>query len=281
MIAILEMLKYHPRVLYIDIDIHHGDGVQEAFYLTDRVMTVSFHKYGNYFFPGTGDMYEIGAESGRYYSLNVPLKEGIDDQSYTQIFKPVIQSVMDFYRPTAIVLQCGADSLANDRLGCFSLTTRGHGECVKFVRQFNVPLLILGGGGYTLKNVARCWTYETSLLVDEPISNELPYTEYFEYFAPDFTLHPEMPSRQDNANPKHYLDLIVKHVCENLKLLQHAPSVEMQDVPPDSLSLENTEELNPDERNNQLEEDKRIDAQNEFYDGDNDVDSNDVEMAES
>ncbi|XP_008563553.1 PREDICTED: histone deacetylase 3-like, partial [Galeopterus variegatus] len=52
-IGILELLKYHPRVLYIDIDIHHGDGVQEAFYLTDRVMTVSFHKYGNYFFPGT------------------------------------------------------------------------------------------------------------------------------------------------------------------------------------------------------------------------------------
>nr|KAG5701171.1 hypothetical protein BaRGS_023280 [Batillaria attramentaria] len=55
-IAILELLKYHPRVLYIDIDIHHGDGVQEAFYLTDRVMTVSFHKHGNYFFPGTGSI---------------------------------------------------------------------------------------------------------------------------------------------------------------------------------------------------------------------------------
>ncbi|KTF73408.1 hypothetical protein cypCar_00049371, partial [Cyprinus carpio] len=79
-ISILELLKYHPRVLYIDIDIHHGDGVQEAFYLTDRVMTVSFHKYGNYFFPGTGDMYEVGAESGRYYCLNVPLRDGIDDQ---------------------------------------------------------------------------------------------------------------------------------------------------------------------------------------------------------
>ncbi|KAH9641149.1 hypothetical protein HF086_013006 [Spodoptera exigua] len=127
-IAILELLKYHPRVLYIDIDVHHGDGVQEAFYLTDRVMTVSFHKYGNYFFPGTGDMYEIGAESGRYYSVNVPLKEGIDDQSYVQVFKPVISNVMEFYRPTAIVLQCGADSLAGDRLGCFSLSTRGHGD---------------------------------------------------------------------------------------------------------------------------------------------------------
>lgn len=114
-IAILELLKYHPRVLYIDIDIHHGDGVQEvsfhflsvpthnwfwllklifqAFYHTDRVMTVSFHKYGNFFFPGTGDMYEIGSEGGRYYSVNVPLREGIDDTCYIQIFKPIIQVI--------------------------------------------------------------------------------------------------------------------------------------------------------------------------------------------
>ena len=92
-IGILELLKVHPRVLYIDIDIHHGDGVQDAFYLTDRVMTVSFHKYGNYFFPGTGDMYEVGAESGRYYSLNVPLKEGVDDENYEFIFKPVMKGM--------------------------------------------------------------------------------------------------------------------------------------------------------------------------------------------
>lgn len=61
-------------VLYLDIDIHHGDGVEEAFYLTDRVMTVSFHKYGDYFFPGTGALIDIGEQRGRYYTLNVPLK---------------------------------------------------------------------------------------------------------------------------------------------------------------------------------------------------------------
>lgn len=64
-----------------------------------------------------------------------------------QVFKPVISNVMEFYRPTAIVLQCGADSLAGDRLGCFSLSTRGHGECVKFVKNLNVPTLVVGGGG--------------------------------------------------------------------------------------------------------------------------------------
>ncbi|CAB0030882.1 unnamed protein product [Trichogramma brassicae] len=276
-IAILELLKYHARVLYIDIDVHHGDGVQEAFYLTDRVMTVSFHKYGNYFFPGTGDMYEIGAESGRYYSVNVPLKEGIDDASYIQIFKPTITSVMDYFRPTAIVLQCGADSLANDRLGCFSLSTKGHGECVRFVRDLNVPLLTVGGGGYTLRNVARCWTYETSLLVDEPISNDLPMTEYIEYFAPDFLLHPEVVTRQDNANSKQYLDTIAKHVSENLKMLQSSPSVQMHDVPCDLLPPEEDRqpEPDPDSRQNTQDLDKIIEPANEYYMGDNDQDKMD------
>lgn len=90
-------------------------------------MTVSFHKYGNSFFPGTGDMFEIGADYGRYYSVNVPLKEGVTDADYFYIFKLVIEDVMEFYRPTAIVLQCGADSLGGDRLGCFNLSIKGHG----------------------------------------------------------------------------------------------------------------------------------------------------------
>ena len=74
-----------------------------------------------------GDMFEMGADSGRYYSVNVPLKEGIDDTMYMHVFKPVIQSVIDFYQPTCIVLQCGADSLGGDRLGCFNLSVQGHG----------------------------------------------------------------------------------------------------------------------------------------------------------
>ncbi|XP_015782606.1 histone deacetylase 3 [Tetranychus urticae] len=234
-IAILELLKRHLRVLYIDIDIHHGDGVQEAFYLTDRVMTVSFHKYGNYFFPGTGDMFEIGAESGRNYSINIPLKEGIDDNNYATVFKPVIDKVIQCYQPTAIVLQCGADSLAADRLGCFNLSIKGHGECVKYVKTFNLPLLVLGGGGYTPRNVARAWTYETSILVDEAISNEIPFSEYFEYFAPDFSLLLDKPcgDTTHNANSKIYLETIVKYAHEILRNVEHSPSVQMQFTPDD------------------------------------------------
>ena len=71
-LAILELLKHHARVLYLDIDIHHGDGVEEAFYTTDRVMTVSFHKFGDFFFPGTGDVKDVGVKQGKYYRCPDP-----------------------------------------------------------------------------------------------------------------------------------------------------------------------------------------------------------------
>eukprot|EP01116_Phalansterium_solitarium_P024049 TRINITY_DN868_c0_g7_i1.p1 TRINITY_DN868_c0_g7~~TRINITY_DN868_c0_g7_i1.p1 ORF type:complete len:432 (+),score=153.89 TRINITY_DN868_c0_g7_i1:107-1402(+) len=244
--GVLEMLKYYSRVLYIDIDVHHGDAVQEAFYSTDRVMTVSFHKYGNQFFPGTGAIDETGVKRGKHYSVNVPLQDGIDDTSYHTVFKPVIEKVMEFYRPEAIVLQCGADSLGCDRLGCFNLSLRGHGECVKFVKAFNLPTMVLGGGGYTVKNVARCWTYETSLIVDTEISNELPFNDYFEYFAPDFQLHPDIQTPYPNMNTKAYLDNIKAKVLENLRNLAHAPSVQMHEVPPDLLATQDTDDEHED-----------------------------------
>lgn len=73
---------------------------------------------------------------------------------------------MEHYAPEAIVMQCGADSLSGDRLGCFNLSLKGHADCVQYVKSFNVPLLVLGGGGYTLRNVPRCWAYETGVLLD-------------------------------------------------------------------------------------------------------------------
>ncbi|KAI4233523.1 MAG: hypothetical protein LQ352_008243 [Teloschistes flavicans] len=178
-LGILELLRFKQRVLYIDIDVHHGDGVEEAFYTSDRVMTVSFHKYGEYF-PGTGELRDVGVGPGKHYSVNFPLRDGIDDRSYKGIFEPIIKSVMEFYRPEAVVLQCGGDSLSGDRLGCFNLSMRGHANCVSFVKGFNLPTLVLGGGGYTMRNVARTWAYETGLLLNHPMKNELPYNDYYE-----------------------------------------------------------------------------------------------------
>jgi Histone deacetylase domain len=101
----------------------HGDGVEEAFYSTNRVMTVSFHKFGEYF-PGTGDVKDVGYGSGKNYAINFPLHDGMDDEKYKSVFRPVIAKVMEHFQPGAVVLQCGADSLSGDRLGCFNLSLK-------------------------------------------------------------------------------------------------------------------------------------------------------------
>ena len=208
-LGILELLKHHARVLYIDIDIHHGDGVEEAFYVTDRVMTCSFHKYGD-FFPGTGDIKDIGTDSGKYYSVNVPLDEGMDDDSFQYIFRPVIASIMERFDPGAVVLQCGADSLTGDRLGVFNLTLKGHAQCVEYVKSFNKPILLLGGGGYTIKNVARLWAYETSVVLNKEISNDIPFNDFYQqYEANDYKLHLEANSRMENKNTLEGLDRVL------------------------------------------------------------------------
>ncbi|XP_012533151.2 histone deacetylase HDAC1 isoform X2 [Monomorium pharaonis] len=265
-LGILELLKYHQRVLYIDIDVHHGDGIEEAFYTTDRVMTVSFHKYGEYF-PGTGDLDDIGTGKGKYYAVNIPLRDGMNDESYESIFIPVISKVMETFQPSVIVLQCGADSLTGDRLGCFNLTVRGHGKCVEFIKKYNLPFLMLGGGGYTIRNVSRCWTYETSVAVGCEIANELPYNDYFEYFCPDFKLHIS-PSNILNQNTAEYLDKIKTKVFENLRMLPHAPGIQVQVIPEDIIieDLETEEKMIFDERLPQRDLDKRIQRENEYSD---------------
>ncbi|KAG5588421.1 hypothetical protein H5410_048855 [Solanum commersonii] len=254
-LAILELLKVHERVLYVDIDIHHGDGVEEAFYTTDRVMTVSFHKFGDYF-PGTGDVRDIGYGSGKYYSLNVPLDDGIDDESYQSLFKPIMGKVMEVFKPGAVVLQCGADSLSGDRLGCFNLSIKGHAECVKYMRSFNVPLLLLGGGGYTIRNVARCWCYETGVALGIELEDKMPQHEYYEYFGPDYTLH-VAPSNMENKNSRQILEDIRSKLLDNLSKLQHAPSVQFQERPPDTELPEADEDLE--------DADSRWDADSDTY----------------
>ena len=150
---------------------------------------------------------DIGAGKGKYYAVNFPLRDGIDDDSYDNIFVPIMSKVMESYQPSAIVLQCGADSLSGDRLGCFNLTLKGHAKCVEFMKKYNLPLMLLGGGGYTIRNVARCWTYETAVALGVEVPNELPYNDYFEYFGPDFKLHIS-PSNMCNQNTSEYVDKI-------------------------------------------------------------------------
>ncbi|KAL1746253.1 hypothetical protein HDZ31DRAFT_34574 [Schizophyllum fasciatum] len=235
-LCILDLLRTYPRVLYVDIDCHHGDGVEEAFYTTDRVMTCSFHKFGEYF-PGTGTQDDQGQGRGKGYAVNVPLKDGITDDSYQSIFEPVVTKVLDVFRPSVVVLQCGSDSLSGDKLGCFNLSMEGHARCVQFFRRQNIPLIMLGGGGYTVKNVARTWTYETAcaLGVEDTIDPHMPWNEYFEWFGPRYRLE-VVASNMEDANLKDgSLDRVRARALQNLSEMQAAPSVQMQDVPRDHL----------------------------------------------
>ncbi|RIB10802.1 histone deacetylase 3-like protein [Gigaspora rosea] len=282
-LAIQQLLRVFPRVLYIDIDIHHGDGVQEAFYETDRCMTVSFHKYkenGKYF-PGTGGLGEIGIGLGKRYCLNVPLKDGMDDESYVALFKDVISDVKDRYQPNAVVLQSGADSLGKDKLGGFNLSIKAHGECVRFVKNWQIPLLVLGGGGYKIENVARCWAYETSILVDAEVPEALPKNaQFYNFFGPDYSLHPPLVRRIENLNTKADLQKLSQQVHERLRLLDGAPSVQLHEFSKDLQDLweESEEEMRdyqedaiPDIRPRR----RLMLGENEFYDRGSDHDNDD------
>ena len=129
---------------------HHGDGVEEAFYLSNRCMSVSFHQYGEDFFPGTGSLQEVGEHDGKHYSLNIPLKPGISDDNFYELFKDVMTGVMGKYRPHALVLQLGSDSLCYDKLGHFNLSIKGHSRCLQFMLNYGLPAIMMGGGGYTI-----------------------------------------------------------------------------------------------------------------------------------
>jgi histone deacetylase HOS2 len=222
--------------------------VQEAFYLSNRVLTVSFHKYAADFFPGTGNLSEIGSDLGKYFSLNVPLLDGIDDESYISLFKAVMEPAISTFRPSSIVLQCGADSLGCDRLGTFNLSIAAHGECVRYIKSFNLPLLVLGGGGYRQSSVARCWAYETGILTGVNLSDELPDNQYYGFFGPDYRLHPPLTGQIQNLNTKTSLERIRVTIREKLRYINGAPSVQMQEIPPDFMGFTADEERNQEER---------------------------------
>lgn len=121
---------------------------------------------------------------------------------------------MDVYRPTAIVVQCGGDSLAGDRLGCFNLSIQGHAECVRFMKSFNVPTLVLGGGGYTVRNVSRCWAAETAVCLDMELNSDLPPNDYMDYYGPGHKLYIPV-STISNQNTRQKLERM-RYACDML-----------------------------------------------------------------
>lgn len=152
------------RVFYLDIDAHHGDGVQEAFYDRADVMTLSFHETGKTLFPGTGFEEEIGTGDGRGYCANVPLPAGTYDEAFGEAFEAVAPPLIEAFAPDVIVMEVGMDMLAGDPLTHLSLTNNAYADAVGRVAGLGRPLLAVGGGGYNVENTARGWALVWSVL---------------------------------------------------------------------------------------------------------------------
>ncbi|NXT31235.1 HDAC8 deacetylase, partial [Pelecanoides urinatrix] len=215
-LGILRLRQKFDRVLYIDLDLHHGDGVEDAFSFTSKVMTVSLHKFSPGFFPGklnlgdlcTGDVTDVGLGKGRYYSVNVPIQDGIQDEKYYQICETVLKEVYAAFNPDAVVLQLGADTVAGDPMCSFNMTPEGVGKCLKYVLQWQLATLILGGGGYNLANTARCWTYLTAVILGRTLSSEIPDHEFFTEYGPDYVLEITPSCRPDRNEPQRIQEIL-------------------------------------------------------------------------
>ncbi len=145
-IAIKELLLRGMRVAYVDIDCHHGDGVQYAFYDTDAVLTISMHESGMFLFPGTGFTHETGTGKGRGYSVNVPLYPYTGDELYLWAFRQVVPPLLEAFDPDVLVTQLGIDTHYRDPITHLALTVQGFGEVVAEFPGLAPKWLALGGG---------------------------------------------------------------------------------------------------------------------------------------
>ena len=173
-VAIMSLLKKGRRVAYIDIDAHHGDGVQEAFYGTDRVLTISIHETGRMLFPGTGFEGDLGRGEGEGYSVNIPMPPSSDDELFLHAFGEIVPPLMEKFRPDIVVAQLGVDSFRNDPLAHLNYTSNGFCEVVGKLREISPKWVALGGGGYDVANVARAWTLAWAVMNDSEIRDEIP-----------------------------------------------------------------------------------------------------------
>ena len=163
-LACIEFAEAVKKVLYLDLDVHHGDGVAYAFYDRSDVMTISFHQNGKTLFPGTGFEDEIGTGKGKGYCVNVPLPVGTYDAAYMEAFRAIAVPLIEAYNPEKIVLQLGADALAGDPLANLSLTNNTHADIISYLLGLNKPILATGGGGYNIDSTVRAWALDWSVL---------------------------------------------------------------------------------------------------------------------
>jgi acetoin utilization protein AcuC len=181
-VAIAAAVAEHPglRAAYVDVDVHHGDGVQEAFYDRADVLTVSVHESGSYLFPGTGRIAETGTGEGSGFAVNLPLPPGAGDDCYRLAFADVIAPAVRAFAPDVIVAQLGADSHRADPLAHLTTTVRGQYDMAQHLVELadgvcDGRIVATGGGGYdAFSATPRAWACALAALLGTAPPEELP-----------------------------------------------------------------------------------------------------------
>ncbi|TRY76332.1 hypothetical protein TCAL_03864 [Tigriopus californicus] len=186
-LAILELKKTFSHVLYLDLDIHHGDGVENAFAFTPNVFVASIHLWESGFYPGSGTAEDQGLGRGQGFSLNVPLKRGTTDERFTRTCQRLVDRILEKFQPDAIVCQLGCDGLNGDPLGGFNLTQEAYVNCVAILKRLEKPLLLLGGGGYIWTKAAITWTSVMASIMSVHLPLDIPEDDlYFLEYGPSY-----------------------------------------------------------------------------------------------
>ncbi|MEW6409037.1 MAG: acetoin utilization protein AcuC [Nitrospirota bacterium] len=221
-VAVAEVVNKGKRVVYVDIDAHHGDGVQHVFYRTDRVLTISLHESGDFLFPGTGKPAEIGEEKGRGYSVNIPFYPDTGDDVFLWAFEEIVPPLIKAFNPDILVTQLGADALEGDPLTHMRLTNNAFCRAVEIFRSLDYPWVALGGGGYNVLNVARAWALAFGIMCGVELPDEFP-SSFKEYalekrlnFSDILTLRDKPSEVQSNDKARSIAASSVEYIRRNV-----------------------------------------------------------------
>lgn len=218
-VAIQWLVDHGFRVAYVDIDVHHGDGVQAAFYESDRVLTISFHQDGRTLFPGTGFVDEAGRANGAGYSINVPLPPFTDDAAYLWAFEEIVPASLDQFQADIVVTQLGVDTHYRDPLAQMMLSTSAHEALYKLLDQYSPRWLALGGGGYAVDVVPRSWALAFARMSGARLPDELP-PDYREQFGGQWLRDREV-AEIDGSTRERVMSQ-VKDIVEQVKKIRAA-----------------------------------------------------------
>ena len=233
-VAHLKQTYHVEKILYLDVDAHHGDGIMYGFYSDPSLLDIDFHEDGRFLFPGTGFPHETGKGEAKGLKVNIPLLPLTGDRPYLRAFHEIVPKMVRSYKPEVVLMQCGVDAHFDDRLANLQLTTKCYEEMVDTVHSLahevsDGRLLLLGGGGYSLSSVARCWTLALAKMAETELKDEIQQTwrELYEELsgeeAPDRLRD---PVRQVEEKPDASLENVEKtldEVKESIPMLSQKP----------------------------------------------------------